>query len=70
MFAVKLYGRIENGPIAISHSERAQPIWNIPYPAVTICPETKAKSEFINFTDIYHIMMEQKEPPYNITPEM
>lgn len=70
VFVVKLCSSFERGPIAISHSEKAQPIWNIPYPAVTICPETKAKSKLINFTDVYHIMNEQKQPPYNVTQEV
>jgi acid-sensing ion channel, other len=32
-----------------------QPVYNLPFPAITICPETKAQKSMINFTDAYTI---------------
>lgn len=37
------------------------PLHNIPFPAVTICPETKAKKSIVNVTDAYHNLI------YNLT---
>lgn len=30
------------------------PLHTIPFPAITICPETKAKRSLVNITDAYH----------------
>ncbi|XP_013101819.2 pickpocket protein 28-like [Stomoxys calcitrans] len=38
---VQLYGKWCETPVIVSLSEKSTPIWNIPFPAVTICPETK-----------------------------
>lgn len=34
--------------------ESPRPIWDIPFPAFTICPNVKAKVAKLNFTDVYH----------------
>lgn len=70
IFLVHLLNRWERGPLFIGYAEKSQPIWDIPFPAVTICPETKAKTSLVNFTDAYHILMEANGPPYNLTDEM
>lgn len=69
IFLVHLFNRWERGPLFAGLAEKSQPIWDIPFPAVTICPETKAKTSHINFTDAYHILMEANGPPYNLTDE-
>jgi acid-sensing ion channel, other len=40
-------------PIIISFTDKPTPIWQIPFPAVTICPKLFAQSKHIN---ISHIM--------------
>lgn len=30
------------------------PIHKVPFPAITICPETKAKKSMVNVTEAYH----------------
>lgn len=50
------------GPIVIGVGNNPIPIWHIPFPAITICPETKAKSSVLNFTEVYQ--MYQKEKSY------
>lgn len=67
IFLVHLLNRWERGPLFIGLAEKSQPIWDIPFPAVTICPETKAKISTVNFTDAYHVLMEGQ--PYNLTNE-
>lgn len=43
----------------VSFAEKSTPVWKVPFPAVTICPETKAKTSFVNFTQNYHIVHAQ-----------
>ena len=44
-------------------------MYKIPFPAVTICPVTKAKSDFVNFTDNYNIMEGEFTSFKNLTDE-
>ncbi|XP_073811880.1 pickpocket protein 28-like [Musca autumnalis] len=37
----KIYSKWCETPVIVSFSEKSTPIWSIPFPAVTICPETK-----------------------------
>lgn len=45
-----------------------KPIWSIPFPAITICTETKAKSSVIKFKEVYRKMTPGKRP-FNVTPD-
>lgn len=49
-----VFGRLVQGPIVAGMAESPRPIWDIPFPAITICPETKAKSSVLNFTEVYN----------------
>lgn len=53
MMIVKIYDKWQFSPVIVSFAEKSTPVWQIPFPAVTICPETKALSKFINFTSAY-----------------
>jgi hypothetical protein len=33
-----------------------RPIHSLPFPAITICPETKAQKTAVDFTDAYHYL--------------
>lgn len=48
------YTKWDTNPVIVSLSERATPMWKIPFPAVTICPAVKNSTTNINFTEIYH----------------
>ena len=47
-----IYQKWDTTPVIVSFAEKSTPVWQIPFPAVTICPETKAKD--YNFTEGYH----------------
>uniref|UniRef100_A0A336L784 CSON004091 protein n=1 Tax=Culicoides sonorensis TaxID=179676 RepID=A0A336L784_CULSO len=49
-----IYVKWHTSPVIVSFAEKSTPVWQIPFPAVTICPETKAKQTVFNFTDMYH----------------
>lgn len=40
-------------PILINFNEKSTPVWSIPFPAVTICPETKVQKSIFNFGDVF-----------------
>lgn len=46
----KIYIKWKLTPVIVSLAERSTPVWEIPYPAITICPETKAKKNIIDIT--------------------
>lgn len=41
-------------PIIITYAQNQTPIWEIPFPAVTICAETKLNYKNYSFTSLYH----------------
>ncbi|XP_059052635.1 pickpocket protein 28-like [Achroia grisella] len=55
-------------PVIVSFAETSTPVWQIPYPAVTVCLETKAKQSQFNFTAYYHLYNDT-EKRANLTDE-
>lgn len=52
----KLYHKWDSGPVILSFDRKPTPVWRIPFPAVTICPEVKFRPECLNFTNVYRKM--------------
>lgn len=48
-----LWIKWEETPVIVHLSERPTSVWEIPFPAVTICPETKARKEKFDYTSAY-----------------
>lgn len=55
-----VWSRWNADPMIVSLTDRAEPVWEIPFPAITICPETKSKKSVFNFTRVYHLLMKAK----------
>jgi amiloride-sensitive sodium channel len=53
-----IYQKWDTTPVIVSFAEKSTPVWQIPFPAVTICPETKARMELFNFTARFHNLFE------------
>lgn len=66
---LNVYVKWDQSPVIVSFAEKSTPVWEIPFPAVTICPETKANVSLLNFTGLYHQMMFNEHPPYNISDD-
>lgn len=49
-----VYMKWVQSPVIVSFAEKSTPIWEIPFPAVTICPETKTYMDKLNFTDVFN----------------
>ncbi|KAJ8923404.1 hypothetical protein NQ315_001962 [Exocentrus adspersus] len=45
-------------PVLVSFSKAPISIWNVPFPAVTICPHTKSKQGMYNYTEALNNFME------------
>ncbi|XP_058117490.1 pickpocket protein 28-like [Anopheles ziemanni] len=48
-----IYRKWDQTPVIVSFAEKSTPVWQIPFPAVTICPEMKVRSQYLNFTELY-----------------
>ncbi|XP_076265224.1 pickpocket protein 28-like [Rhynchophorus ferrugineus] len=48
----EVYHKWERSPVIVSFATSETPIYKIPFPAVTICPESKSKHSVYNHTDI------------------
>lgn len=49
----------QTNPVTMSLTEKEMPVSAIPFPTVTICPETKTYAKKINVTDAYHSLLEE-----------
>jgi acid-sensing ion channel, other len=54
-----VYDKWQANPVIISISETAIPISEIPFPAITICPQTKSKKSIFNLTDVLERMAKE-----------
>lgn len=52
------YRKWVRSPVIVSFATEQTPIWQIPFPSVTICPETKARQSKYNLTQMYRTMLE------------
>ncbi|XP_055844560.1 pickpocket protein 28-like isoform X2 [Episyrphus balteatus] len=41
-------------PVLVTFNEKVTPVWDIPFPTVTICPETKYHTSLFNYTEIFY----------------
>lgn len=40
-------------PVIVSFAETGTPVFDVPFPAITICPEIKSRKEVFNFGAVY-----------------
>ncbi|KAK9709693.1 Amiloride-sensitive sodium channel [Popillia japonica] len=52
---MQTYVKWDNSPVIVSFAQSPTPVGNIPFPAITLCSETKAKQTSFNFTYYYHL---------------
>lgn len=66
---IKAYTKWEQEPVIVSLSEKATPVWKVPFPAVTICPEVKTSITKINLTGTYHFLRKNNGSTDGISSE-
>lgn len=49
----KIYEKYETSPVIVSFATKETPIYKIPFPAVTLCPEVKSDKEKFNLDQIF-----------------
>ncbi|XP_058456439.1 pickpocket protein 28-like [Malaya genurostris] len=55
-----VYRKWEHEPVIVTFAQRPTPVFQIPFPAITICPDTRAKVEEFNFTKVYHLSVDSE----------
>ena len=66
----KIYNKWQLSPVIVSFAEKSTPVWEIPFPAITICPETKVTNDDLAFTKAYTtIVSTTPGEPYNLTTD-
>ncbi|XP_060654838.1 pickpocket protein 28 [Drosophila nasuta] len=50
---MNIWDKWNNNPVIVSFAEKSTPVWEIPFPSVTVCSETKSRQRAFNFTDKY-----------------
>lgn len=51
---MEAYRKWQRSPVLVSFATKQTPIMQIPFPAITICPETKAKVSVYNLTENFY----------------
>uniref|UniRef100_A0A1B0DLX3 Uncharacterized protein n=1 Tax=Phlebotomus papatasi TaxID=29031 RepID=A0A1B0DLX3_PHLPP len=51
----------DDTPVIVTFADKSTFVWQIPFPAVTICPETKVKTEYLNFTKVFKKIFKDEE---------
>lgn len=46
------YAKWQSAPILVSFNERATPAWQVPFPAITICPESKTSADVLDIDSL------------------
>ncbi|CAG9865181.1 unnamed protein product [Phyllotreta striolata] len=50
---IQTYLKWDMSPVLVSFAKSPTPVWQVPFPAVTICSETKTRQTVYNFTGAY-----------------
>ncbi|CAO1407458.1 unnamed protein product [Diamesa serratosioi] len=51
---IKTYNKWQSNPVIVTFEEKSTPVWKIPFPAVTICPENKYNKHSFKIDDLLH----------------
>ncbi|XP_058464040.1 pickpocket protein 28-like [Malaya genurostris] len=60
------YRKWNESPVIVSFVERPTSVWQIPFPAVTICPEAKSAFWKLNFTAQFFTFLNQSSEEHSI----
>lgn len=57
---LRIYKKWENSPVIVTFATRETPNLMIPFPSVTICPESKSLPERFNYTKYYRMLKDNE----------
>ncbi|KAL1139018.1 hypothetical protein AAG570_009079 [Ranatra chinensis] len=49
----KIWEKWHETPVIVSFDEKTTPVWEVPFPAITICPEARFDAHALNFSHLY-----------------
>uniref|UniRef100_A0A182MVQ4 Pickpocket n=1 Tax=Anopheles culicifacies TaxID=139723 RepID=A0A182MVQ4_9DIPT len=55
-----VYKKWDREPVVVTFAEKPAPVFTIPFPAVTICPETKVRKKDLDFTTAYQLFNDEE----------
>uniref|UniRef100_A0A182WEP1 Pickpocket n=1 Tax=Anopheles minimus TaxID=112268 RepID=A0A182WEP1_9DIPT len=55
-----VYRKWDREPVVVTFAEKPAPVFTIPFPAVTICPETKVRKKDLDFTTAYQLFNDEE----------
>ncbi|EFA00686.2 Pickpocket protein 28-like Protein [Tribolium castaneum] len=58
---IQTYIKWETSPVIVSFATKETAVWQIPFPAVTICPESKTRASVFNYT--YYFRKKRNNEP-------
>lgn len=58
---LNIWNKWDQSPVIVSFAEKYTPVWEIPFPAVTICPEIKTNKNVFNFSSAYLTALDSTE---------
>lgn len=63
------YKKWDETPVIVSLSEKTTPMWKVPFPAVTLCPEVKTSIKKLNLTETQQRIYKDSDYIFNMTRE-
>ncbi|KAJ9599443.1 hypothetical protein L9F63_010058, partial [Diploptera punctata] len=63
---LQVWDKWDQRPVIVSFAEQSTPLWQVPFPAITICSETKTQRNVVNFTQL---LLKSASPPWIMAPE-
>lgn len=64
----EMYDNWQQRVVIVSFADDVTPVWDIPFPAITICPTIKIQQEF-KLYKYFQYITNNPEPPFNLTDE-
>lgn len=58
-----MYLQFVSSPIILSFATKSTPLYDIPFPAVTICPVAKTVGDRLNYTNLKKVITEKGPAP-------
>lgn len=59
-FVYNVYEEWQRDPIILSFDQQTSSVFAIPFPAVTLCPETKVKASVLNMSHTFELVRKNK----------
>jgi amiloride-sensitive sodium channel len=51
-FILTVWNKWNTSPVLVSFANVQTPVWKLPFPAITICPQIKIKSSMFNISEM------------------